>query len=377
MKKTKVLALVLTILLLVSGCSGKSNNVEDPIVLSSPVNTETPTSGSNQKVVVPDLVNVDENSAKQILLGKGLIPVVEYENSTSIREGNVIRTSPEAGAEIDKDTRVILFVSLGSIVDTETQVTSTTPIEIMTPTIIPTTLAPTEEPTPEPTAMPTLKPTATPTPKPTATPIPKPTSTPTPTHIFESTAEPSTDDSKPSGLIVFNSDDTVIYDLFSGAKNQISDIYYDGDISCWCIDIIGYDFWSDPWVELCFYKLFENEDMDPVSADDCKILQIGLRVNTSDGFQSGSLYYQTSKYGGYSEAQNHLFSYVTTRERQIVNIDFSKANKWTGIVANCRFDIFTSCKENTTVELYYLAFFTDITAAEAFAAKGFEAILGE
>ena len=192
----------------------------------------------------------------------------------------------------------------------------------------------------------------------------------------EPTADPSTYDSKPYGMLVFNSDDDMFYEFFSDTgRNQIEDAYFDSDKGCWCIDILA---GGDPFIEMGFATLIANDDIEAVSADDCKILQLGVKVNTAEGAKSGSMYFQTSEHGGYSEAQNILYNYVTTDELQCVDVDFTKAKAWTGEVANCRFDAFTSCKEDTTVEIYYLAFFSNKTAADAFAAqiaeKGLDAL---
>ncbi len=183
----------------------------------------------------------------------------------------------------------------------------------------------------------------------------------------EPTADPSTYDSKPYGLLVFNSDDDIFYDFFSETgRNQITDVYFDESKGCWSIDVSA---GGDPFIEFAFGILAGNEDMDVVSADDCKILQLGVAVNTAEGAKGGSMYFQTSENGSYDEAKNILYNYVTTDELQCVNIDFSKAKLWTGDVSNCRYDMFTSSKEDTTVDVYYAAFFTNKIAADAFAAQ--------
>jgi hypothetical protein len=192
-----------------------------------------------------------------------------------------------------------------------------------------------------------------------------------PDHSVERTPEPTADlsnvDSEPYGLLVFDSDADMFYDFFGGqSKNQIEDVYFDSEKKCWSIDVAA---GGDPFIEFGFGTLIASEDMDSVSADDYKIIQLGVRVNTAEGAGSGSMYYQTDIHGGYSEAQNVLYNYAKSDNIQCVNIDFNKAGNWKGEVANCRYDLFTSCKENTTVDLYYIAFFADKASADAFAAK--------
>ena len=173
----------------------------------------------------------------------------------------------------------------------------------------------------------------------------------------EPTRDPSTIDTKPFNLLVFDTED---YDDFFNPTSQISEIYFDSDKKCYSIDVVS---GIDPNVELLFDSFLDEE----VPCDEYKILQFGARVNTSEGNKSGSFYYSTDEHGGYSEPQNVMYNYTTTDEIQVVNIDLSRAANWTGTALKCRFDMFTSCNEDTTFDLYYMAFFADKDAANAFA----------
>lgn len=183
----------------------------------------------------------------------------------------------------------------------------------------------------------------------------------------EPTRDPSTVDTKPFNLLVFDTDD---YDDFFNPTSMISEIYFDSDKKCYCIDVTA---GIDPNLELLFDSFMDEE----VPCDEYKILQFGARVNTAEGNKSGSFYYSTDEHGGYSEPQNIIYNYATTDEIQVVNIDLTRAANWTGIAQKCRFDVFTTTNEDTTVELYYMAFFSDKAAADAFAdlyrAQGSEA----
>ena len=201
-----------------------------------------------------------------------------------------------------------------------------------------------------------------------------------PDHSTERTPEPtkevSEEDMKPYGLMVFDHDDDLFLDFFSGNNRAlIEDVYYNDEKKCWSIDIAQ---GGDPSIELGFGTMSYSGDIDTISADDYKVLQIALRVNTDEGNKNGSLYYQTTEHTGYKEAQNIIYNYQKTDDVQCLNIDFSKAAAWADDVENCRFDMFVSSAANTTIDIYYLAFFANKAAAEAFAAeyleKGAEAL---
>ncbi len=65
-------------------------------------------------VTIPNLAGTDVESAKTILAGKGLIPIVAKEESESYEEGIVIRTEPAAGETAEVDASVTIVVSSGS-----------------------------------------------------------------------------------------------------------------------------------------------------------------------------------------------------------------------------------------------------------------------
>ncbi len=173
------------------------------------------------------------------------------------------------------------------------------------------------------------------------------------------TRDPSTIDMKPFNLLVFDTED---YDDFFNPTSQISEIYFDDEKKCYSIDVMS---GIDPNVELLFDMFLDEE----VPCDEYKILQFAARVNTAEGNKSGSFYYSTDKHGGYNEPQNIIYNYATTDEIQVVNIDLSRAAAWSGTALKCRFDMFTSCNEDTTFDLYYMAFFSNKDAADAFAAE--------
>lgn len=63
-------------------------------------------------IQIPDISNVDVDTAKTILASKELIPNVKYEYH-NCDFGTVIRTEPSAGTEVEADTIVTIYVCKG------------------------------------------------------------------------------------------------------------------------------------------------------------------------------------------------------------------------------------------------------------------------
>lgn len=62
---------------------------------------------------IPEIANVDEISAKNLLSSKSLIPAVVYEHSDNVAEGYVIRTEPAIGSSAAKNSVVTIYISKG------------------------------------------------------------------------------------------------------------------------------------------------------------------------------------------------------------------------------------------------------------------------
>ncbi|MGH9152732.1 MAG: Stk1 family PASTA domain-containing Ser/Thr kinase [Acidimicrobiales bacterium] len=104
------------------------------------------------KVAVPNVIGKDATSAGDDIVNAGLRIRTQREPSPTVQEGDVIRTEPGPGTEVDRNATVVLFVSTGP----EPTTTSTT-----TPATTATTAPPT---TPPPTTSPTTAPTTGPAP---------------------------------------------------------------------------------------------------------------------------------------------------------------------------------------------------------------------
>lgn len=96
----KTLVIIITVLGLV-GCSSNGQS-------------ETAPDSNAKKITIPDVTGTTEEIAQNKIAEIGLIPVVERVNSDIVEEGNVVRMMPEAGAEAEENTKVILMVSDGN-----------------------------------------------------------------------------------------------------------------------------------------------------------------------------------------------------------------------------------------------------------------------
>lgn len=82
--------------------------------------TLTVSTGS-EKVELDNVVNLSEDEAEKLLVNAGFeLETTEYEYSADVEAGNVIKTSPEAGAKVDRGSSVKLYVSRGGDGDVET-----------------------------------------------------------------------------------------------------------------------------------------------------------------------------------------------------------------------------------------------------------------
>ena len=106
MKNTfkSIASLALTIIILIFLCSCEISNSNPGIKLIEKI---------ENKITIPDLSGVEESIAKQNIIDKGLIPAIVYDYSDSIKEGNVIKTSPASGTSVNIDSKVTITVSKG------------------------------------------------------------------------------------------------------------------------------------------------------------------------------------------------------------------------------------------------------------------------
>ena len=69
--------------------------------------------GCGAQITIPDVENLDVDTAKTLLVSKGLIPKVEYEFNNDYEYNMVISTNPSIGTKVDEDTPVTIYVCKG------------------------------------------------------------------------------------------------------------------------------------------------------------------------------------------------------------------------------------------------------------------------
>ena len=174
-------------------------------------------------------------------------------------------------------------------------------------------------------------------------------------------------DKVPSELLFFNDDEHE--DLFR-RFNAINDFYYDSDKHCFVADTAQS---LDPYIELFFSDHMTLGFMKTLTADDAKVISIGVRIDPTAGNEL-EFYYQTDKHPGLSETQKVMADYSDTDGYQFVNIDLRQAPNWEGNLFDCRYDVFRSSNKDCEVEIYYIGFFKTMAGAneygEAWLANG-------
>lgn len=96
MKQFIILLMAVSLMLCLNACGSPSMQAS----------TELP-------LTVPDILNMEENVAKNIISSYGIIPNIQYQYDDLVTEGNVIRTEPDINSTIHKGDTVTIFISKG------------------------------------------------------------------------------------------------------------------------------------------------------------------------------------------------------------------------------------------------------------------------
>ena len=103
----KFICLLMVLSCCVSLCACMANSTTAPI--TEPAATEP----TVKTIKIPDIENLDLDTAKTLLAGKGLIPKIAYEYSNDYDYDMVIRTEPAIGSEVEEDQVVTLYICNG------------------------------------------------------------------------------------------------------------------------------------------------------------------------------------------------------------------------------------------------------------------------
>ncbi len=166
---------------------------------------------------------------------------------------------------------------------------------------------------------------------------------------------------KVPGPIIFFTDESEYTNFIIGA-NDIPEIEWDDELGCLMVTLEDS---PDPYFTFAFPSIIEAEEMEDISADDYKVISLGIRHN-STSVNKGQFFYGTTEYPGYSEPMSVHLTYQTSTDYQPVYVDLRDAEYWTGDIGNCRLDPLYSSIPHCDFEVYYIAFFKTMAGAVEF-----------
>lgn len=151
--------------------------------------------------------------------------------------------------------------------------------------------------------------------------------------------------------------------LFSGGR-EVEDIGWDSENKCELIQVVTS---QDPSITVNATLVasdFFDEDID---LSKYKVLSIGVKLDENHG-TGGQIYYDTDEDPGFGEGKVTMINYKNHTDFQAITINYSKVKKWSGILNTFRYDVFgTLNAEESTVQVYYIAFFETKADADNFA----------
>lgn len=180
------------------------------------------------------------------------------------------------------------------------------------------------------------------------------------------TAAPVTgDEAKPNydAVIIFKEDGDWEDYISIGEGAAAQDVTFDGFNDAGDAIVLSVLKSNDPWITFNM--------LAPVDAEEWPVMQIKLKKSDST-VNSGQIYYTTSVNGNLQESQTATAKYKNSADWQYANIDLNELDNGlcTGDYTALRFDVFSNCPADCTVEVAYIAFFKSVAAAEQFAANG-------
>ena len=186
-----------------------------------------------------------------------------------------------------------------------------------------------------------------------------PDATPTP----EPTAGSETEEITCLPGIFFTFDEEDKYEDFFIAGKEVEDIGWDPEKKCELLVVTNS---TDPYITLnaplAAFDVFD-EDID---CGKYKVVSVGVKLDSNHG-TGGQFYYTTDENGELGETQVATINYKNTTDFQAVTANFTKAKKWSGMLTILRYDVFGSLEaDESTVEVYYVAFFETKADADEF-----------
>ncbi len=192
-----------------------------------------------------------------------------------------------------------------------------------------------------------------------------PEATPTPAPVEEDVVLPG---------IYFTFDEEDKYDTFFSAGKEVEDIGWNAEEKCEQLVVTTS---TDPYITMNVPLAANDFFDDDLDCSKYKVLQIGVKVDANHG-NGGQIYYTTDESTEPGETQVASLAYKNTTDFQALTVNFTKNRRWTGILTTLRYDVFgTLNADESTVNVYYVAFFETKADADAFAkvfaVKGYDA----
>ncbi len=110
-----VLIIIITVVLVVRFVNAGKNNNNKPVGTTEATTAETQlaTTGKVEQVEVPMLIGLSEDEAKKRLNERGLGVKISNQSSTTVEAGTVMNQSVQSGSMVDKNSTVVITVSIG------------------------------------------------------------------------------------------------------------------------------------------------------------------------------------------------------------------------------------------------------------------------
>lgn len=125
------------------------------------------------------------------------------------------------------------------------------------------------------------------------------------------------------------------------------------------------DFVSDGNSDVTDPYVYFKPSGTSINADDYPIISFLIRKSEGSP-SSGQVFFQTNTSGGLTGQTSVSFPYQSTAEWQLVTVDLSENQLWSGELVQIRLDPFGNCKDTDEYEIRYIAFFKSLDAANKF-----------
>lgn len=162
----------------------------------------------------------------------------------------------------------------------------------------------------------------------------------------------TTGDVFPGGVMFFDEEDADTW--FSEVGNNCENSIVNGALN------IQIKAAGDP-----YFKILARSGVKDLSCAEYPVLVMKMRKSEGTSNQ-GEFFFDTTEFKGWSVKGSVKFTYQDTTDWQLVIVDFGNNTNFKGNMRAFRYDPFPSCSQPSTVEIAWMAFFSDLEVAKAF-----------